>query len=137
MLFRSQASKPQWVPEKKVNLLVQFGPEPDPELTKMGVPEIYKFLKSEDDKKIFQLLVSQQLFGRPYILAPGTNPEAVKILRTAFDATVKDPEYIEEGKKSRLSLNAASGEKVQDLVSNLYKTPKALVDRFQKVTEAK
>jgi tripartite-type tricarboxylate transporter receptor subunit TctC len=132
-----QASKPDWVPQKKVRLLVQFGPEADPELTKMGVPEIYKFLKNDDDKKIFQLLVSQQLFGRPYILAPGTNPEAVKILRAAFDATVKDPDYIKEGTTARLSLNAASGEKVENLVSSLYKTPKALVDRFQKVTEAK
>jgi tripartite-type tricarboxylate transporter receptor subunit TctC len=130
-----QAQKSDWLRDKKLNILIQMASEEEPSLTALGVPEIWGFLKSDDDRKMFQLLVSQQLFGRPYVLPPGTNPEAVKILRAAFDATVKDPEYLEAAKKSRLSVNPASGEKVQGLVEKLYQTPAAVANRLQQIMD--
>ncbi len=79
-----KVQKPEWLRDNKVNILAQFSLEPDPELTKRGVPPIWQFIKKEEDKKPVELVLSQQVFGRPYIAPPGTPAERVKILRDAF-----------------------------------------------------
>ncbi len=55
--------------EKKVNVLVQVSLEPLDELTEHGVPQIWKFVPKEDDRKVAELVVSQQVFQRSYIAA--------------------------------------------------------------------
>ena len=79
-----KAQKSDWLRDKKVNILIQISLEPEAELTKLGVPQAWQFIKSEEDKKAVELVVSQQVFGRPFVAPPGTAPEAVKILREAF-----------------------------------------------------
>lgn len=132
-----KAQRPDWVRDKKLNLLVQMSMEPEPELTALGVPEVWGFLKSPDDRKIIELLVSQQLFGRPYILPPGTPKEVVGILRQAFEATVKDPAYLADAAQERLSVSPASGAKVQSLVASLFATPRPIVERYEKAMISK
>lgn len=129
--FKTQ--KPDWIRDRKINVLVQVGPEPEPELTKMGVPEIWKFLKNEDDRKVVELIVAQQVFGRPYVVPPGTPKDRVEILRNAFTAVLKDKKLLAESDKSRLSITPASGRKVQDLVTKLYASPKSVVQRAKDV----
>src|SRR3954452_1589933 len=72
-----KSQKSDWLRDKKVNVLVQISLEPEAELTKMGIPPVWQFIKNEDDKKAVELVVSQQVFGRPFVAPPGTNPEAV------------------------------------------------------------
>ena len=69
------------------------------------------------------------MFQRSYIAPPGTPPEQVAILRTAFDATMKDDGFLADAEKMRLSITPLSGSKVQELIERLYKTPNALVER--------
>jgi tripartite-type tricarboxylate transporter receptor subunit TctC len=125
--FKTQ--KPDWIRDKQINVLIQVGPDPEPELTKMGVPEVWKYLKTEEDRKVVELIVAQQVFGRPYIAPPGTPKDRVEILRKAFDSALHDKKLLAEAEKMRLSIKPASGEKVQDLVAKLYKTPKSIVQR--------
>jgi hypothetical protein len=40
-----KSMKPDWIMYKRINILFQVGLHPDPELTAMGVPEIWKFIK--------------------------------------------------------------------------------------------
>jgi hypothetical protein len=114
-------------------VLVQVALDPEPELTKLGVPQIWKYIARDDDRKIAELVVSQQVFQRSYIAPPGTPAEQVGILRAAFDATMADPEFLADAEKLRLSITPLSGAKVQELVERLYKTPKVLVDRAKTV----
>jgi hypothetical protein len=71
--FKSQ--RPDWLRDGKVNVLLQVGLEPNPELTRMGVPSVFKYIKSEDDRKVVELVISQQVFQRSYIAPPGLAPE--------------------------------------------------------------
>ena len=57
-----KSQKSDWVSEKKVNVLVQVSLEPLEELTERGVPHIWKFVPKEDDRKVAELVVSQQVF---------------------------------------------------------------------------
>ncbi len=126
------STRPDWVRDKKINILMQFGVEAYPEFTRMGVPEVWSYLKNDDDRKMMELMVSQQQFQRPYILPPGTPKDAVEILRTAFDKALIDKDLLAEADKSKLTVNITTGAQVKDLVDRIYATSPALVDRFQK-----
>ena len=128
-----KSQKPDWVAGNKMNILVQAGLHPQPELTEMGVPQIWTFIKDDDDRKIAELVISQQVFQRSYIVPPGTPDEQIKILRTAFDATVQDPEFLADARKMQISITPLSGLQVQELIAKLYATPRELVERARAV----
>ena len=124
-----KSQKSEWVRDKKLNLLVQVGLEPQQELTDLGVPPLWPFIKDETNRKVAELVVSQQVFQRSYIVPPGTPAEQVKILRTAFDATMKDPQFLADATKMKISITPLSGQQVQDLVAKMYSAPRDLVER--------
>lgn len=93
------------------------------------MPQIWQFIKTDDDRKVAELVISQQVFQRSYIAPPGTPAEQIATLRTAFDATMKDPEFLADAEKTHIAIGPLPGTKVQDLVARLYATPKALVER--------
>ena len=127
-----KSQKPDWIKNDKVNILVQVGLDPDPELTRMGVPPIWDFVKDEAARKIVELVVSQQVFMRSYIAPPGTPADRIEILRKAFDQTVKDPAFLADAERMRIAIEPLSGEKVQELVTKLYATPKDVVDEAKR-----
>jgi tripartite-type tricarboxylate transporter receptor subunit TctC len=128
-----KAQKPDWLRDNKVNILAQFGLQPDPELTHRGVPQIWQFITKEEDKPAVALVLSQQVFGRPYVAPPGTPPETVKILRDAFAATMADKEFLAEAEKAKLDVNGLDGAAVQDVVTRIYASPPAVVARAKEL----
>jgi tripartite-type tricarboxylate transporter receptor subunit TctC len=125
--FKSQ--KPDWLRDNKVNVLLQVSLDPHPELTRMGVPQVWKYVKNESDRKVVELVISQTVFHRSYIAPPGTPPAQLETLRTAFDAAMKDPLFLEDAEKLRVDIAPLSGAKVQEVVQKLYATPKDIVER--------
>jgi tripartite-type tricarboxylate transporter receptor subunit TctC len=128
--FKSQ--RPDWLRDKKANVLLQVSLDPHPELTQMGVPSVFKYVTNETDKKVVELVVSQTVFLRSYILPPETPPEQVAILRGAFDATMKDKQFLDEAEKLRIDISPLSGAKVQELVQKVHATPKDIAERARK-----
>jgi tripartite-type tricarboxylate transporter receptor subunit TctC len=123
-----KSQKGDWLRDKKLNLLVQVALEEDAELTKLGVPSIWKYV-SEENRQVAELVISQQVFQRSYIAPPGTPDEEIAILRKAFDETMVDPQFLADTEKVKISITPLSGAKVQSLIDKLYATPKTVVDR--------
>ncbi len=121
------ALNPDWVREKKIQILVQYNINANPELP--GVPTIFKFAKSEADKQALTLLVSRLEYGRPFFLPPGVPADRVSILRRAFDATMKDKNYLSDADKAKLDVNPMSGEDTAALINQVMNTPKDVVAR--------
>ena len=128
-----KAQKSDWIRDKKVNVLVQISLKEEEELTKMGVPQVWQFIKNADDKKAIELIVSQQVFGRPFIAPPGTPAEAVKILREAFTATMKDKDFLADAEKAKIDVNPLDGAQVQDVVTKVYASTPAVVARAKEL----
>jgi tripartite-type tricarboxylate transporter receptor subunit TctC len=128
--FKSQ--KPDWLSDNKANVLLQVSLEPHAELSKMGVPTVWKYVKTEEDRKAVELVISQTVFQRSYIAPPDTQPEQLKTLRAAFDATMSDKQFLEDAEKMRIEIAPLSGIKVQELVQKLYASPKEIVERARK-----
>jgi hypothetical protein len=125
--FKSQ--KPDWLRDSKVNVILQAGLEPHAELTRMGVPSVLKYIKNDIDRKVVELVISQQVFQRSYIAPPGIPAEQLATLRSAFDATMRDRQFLDEAEKLRIEISALPGDKVQELVQKLHGTPKDIVER--------
>jgi tripartite-type tricarboxylate transporter receptor subunit TctC len=85
-------------------------------------------VKDETTRKVVELILSQQVFHRSFIAPPGTAPANLAVLRKAFDATMKDPQFIADAEKLRIDLAPLSGERVQQVVSNLYASRPEVVD---------
>jgi tripartite-type tricarboxylate transporter receptor subunit TctC len=128
-----KSQKPDWLRDHKLNILVQVGLDPNPELTQMGVPELWKFIANEEDRRVAELVVSQQIFQRSYVAPPGTPAEQIHTLRTAFDATMVDPQFLADAETARIAITPLSGAKVQELVQKLYASPKAVIERAKQV----
>jgi tripartite-type tricarboxylate transporter receptor subunit TctC len=119
-----------WMREKKITLFGQMaGLEGDAKLNALHIPNLYDFVKLEEDRNTLALIFGQMQFGRPYILPPEVPPDRVAALRAAFDETMKDPAFLAEADKAQLPIDPMSGGDVQQLVARLYETPKALVER--------
>ena len=125
--FKSQ--RPDWIRDNKVNLLLQVGLEPNEELTRMGVPSVFKYVTNEADRKVVELVISQQVFQRSYIAPPGLPAEQLDALRSAFDATMRDQDFLHDAETMRIDIAPLSGAKVQELVQKLYASPKDMVAR--------
>ena len=130
-----KAQKPDWLRDQKVNLLVQDSLEPEPELTKLGVPHVMTFIKNENDRRAVSLVVSQQVFGRSYIVPPGTPADRVKILRDGFMATMADPDFLADAAKVNIAITASPGEKVQQIVADLHASSNDVIQRAKQIIE--
>lgn len=130
-----KAQRPTWVRDGTARVVVQMGLNDEPELNKLNVPNIWDFVSSPDDKAAIELVLAQQIFGRPYVLAPETPAENAATLRQAFMETFKDKEFLADAGKSRIDINPTSGEDVQKLVAQVFATKPAIVERAKKITQ--
>lgn len=130
-----KSQRPDWIRDKKLNILVQTALDEEPELSKMDVPIMWKFVKDPKDKEAAELVVSQQVFGRPYIAPPGTDEAQVKVLREAFAKTLADKAFIADAEKARLDINPSTGQKVQDVVNRIFASPKDTIDRAKRIIQ--
>ena len=121
------ASNPDWILSKKLNILAQFGNEKLADLP--DVPLAIDFISDPNDKKILELLAAPQEMGRPFVAPPDVPADRVRALRRAFDATLKDPDYIAESKKAMLDIEPMTGEQIEALIKKTYATPKEIVDK--------
>jgi tripartite-type tricarboxylate transporter receptor subunit TctC len=86
-------------------------------------------VKTEPDRKVIELIVSQQVFQRAYIAPPELPPASLDTLRSAFDATMTDKQFLQDAENMRIDIEPLPGSKVQELVQKLYATPKDIVER--------
>jgi tripartite-type tricarboxylate transporter receptor subunit TctC len=128
-----KSQRPDWLRDRKVNILVQVNLEAEDELTRLGVPPVWQFVKDETDRRAVELIIGQQVFGRPYIAPPGVPAEQIATLRAAFSATLKDKDFLADAEKLRIDVSPSSGQKIQETVEKLYATPKPIVDRAREL----
>jgi tripartite-type tricarboxylate transporter receptor subunit TctC len=125
------ATHKSWIDEKKINILAQLSLSKHPDLP--NAPLIMDLAKTEEQKQIFKLVFARQPMGRPFLAPPGVPQDRAGALRKAFMDTLKDKEFLAEAKKMKLEINPVSGEQVQSIVEDVYRTPKAIADKTAKM----
>lgn len=121
----------------RIKILFQEGGELDERAKKLDLKLATSYAKTDEQRKIFELIHAQQQFGRPYIAPPGLPAERVKELRAAFDKAVKDPKLLADARKLGVDIAPMSGERLQKLIATLYDAPDALVEKARKALDPK
>jgi tripartite-type tricarboxylate transporter receptor subunit TctC len=76
-----------------------------------------------------EFLYAGQGIGRPFFAPPGLAPDVYRMMRTAFDATMRNPEFVAEARQRNLTLAPENGEYMQRLIERIYVTPRPVVER--------
>ena len=123
-----KATRPDWLRDRKINILVQIGLTKNPEMG--DTPLLMDLAKNDEDRQVMKLLSTSVVIGRPIFAGPGVPAERVSVLRRAFDETMKDPEFIRDAREGKMDLDPVSGEALQKLIGEIVATPKHVADRL-------
>jgi tripartite-type tricarboxylate transporter receptor subunit TctC len=93
------------------------------------IPRIADYAKTADDRQVFDLIFETLALGRVFAAPPGTPADRTKALRTAFNATVKDPQFLADAAKSQIDIGPATGEEVAAFIARVSAVPPAVVER--------
>ncbi|HET9149359.1 MAG TPA: tripartite tricarboxylate transporter substrate-binding protein [Alphaproteobacteria bacterium] len=124
--------QPEWIADKKVNILVQMGPKAD-DLSE--VPRMERLVKSADDRRMIALFTSANRLGRPLATTPETPAERVHVLRAAFEATMKDPAFLKDAQKLHIEVSPVPGVALQEETDRVLSMPAAIVARAKAIME--
>jgi tripartite-type tricarboxylate transporter receptor subunit TctC len=113
----------------KIRMLAQFGVRKHPELP--NIPLVLDSAKSDEDKAALRLVFSSQDVGRPWVAPEGVPANVVAMLRKGFDDTMADKEFQADAAKRKLDLEPTSGQEIQQVVEDIFKTPPAVVERVK------
>ena len=125
------ANHSDWIRDNKIRFLVQIG------TTKVKsyehIPLLSELAKNDDDRRVveYMSLVTTSV-GYSVIAPPGVPDHITVALRTAFNATMKDPAFLAAAKKCCADLNPATHDKVSAAVTRAINSPKSLLERFIK-----
>jgi tripartite-type tricarboxylate transporter receptor subunit TctC len=128
-----KARRPDWISSGTISILFQGGIKPNPELK--GVPFVVDLAQKPQDKQAIEFLYIGQGIGRPYVAPPDLPPAVLKTLRDAFDATMKDPAFIDEINKRKYELDPENGSELEALVKKAYATPKPIIDQITQLIQ--
>jgi tripartite-type tricarboxylate transporter receptor subunit TctC len=122
-----KSTHPDWVRDKKIIVLVQIGLKRAPDLA--DVPLLLELANNDMDRQVLTFLSADTAIARALVSAPDTPPERVQALRRAFDATMRDPEFLAEADKALLDIAPLSGEESQKIADSIVNTPPAVLAR--------
>jgi tripartite-type tricarboxylate transporter receptor subunit TctC len=128
------STRPTWVPQKLVKLLVQIGVDKEPALP--DVPSLLDLAKTPDDKTLVLAAAGPLAAGRPYLMPPGVPADRATALQKAMTDMFKDPAFLADAEKRHLDVKAPrSGAQLHDLLERIYtKTPPQVIERLRKIS---
>lgn len=130
-----KTTRPDWIRDNQVKILVQYGEKPHPELP--GVPVARDLAQRDEDKQLLDVAMAPLVVGRPYVAPPNVPANRVAALRAALAGTFRDVAFLKEADKLRLEVDATpqTGEDIRNVLARTYATPKPVLDRLIAIYE--
>jgi tripartite-type tricarboxylate transporter receptor subunit TctC len=128
-----QSQSPRFISDKLIIPLVQVGLVRD----LPNVPMLNELARRPEDQPVLDFMSKAAAVGRPIATTPGVPADRVAALRRAFDATIKDPEFIKEAETSRSEINAMPGEELARIINELIGAPAPVLAAVKKALESK
>ena len=127
------ALHPDWLRDKKVNLIFQTGLKPIPDFP--NVPSIRNLVKDETDRKALEFLLAREVIGRPFFTTPGVPADRAKALRDAFAATMQDAALLKDAETANMEVNLVPAAEVDKLLQDAAASPPAVLERVKKTLD--
>ncbi len=125
--YDSLARQPMFI-ANKINILFQAALEKSEHIP-ATVPLAVDLAKNTGERQAIELFLSRATLGRPFMAPPSVPLERIQTLQRAFDATMNDKEFGADAKRAGLTVNPMTGEKLAQMIGDIYRTPKEVVKR--------
>jgi len=128
-----KTTHPTWLKDGTIKVITWAGPKPKdmPD----AIPALESLAGNDDDRKVIELAVSGAHLGRPLATTPGVPAARVKALRDAFDATMKDADFLKDAAQMKIEVDPVRGEELQKIVAKVLATPKPLAMKAKEIVE--
>jgi tripartite-type tricarboxylate transporter receptor subunit TctC len=124
-----KGSHPDWIRDKKINVLVQMGVARDRDLP--AVPRLSELVTNAGDVAVATFLEDMAVVTRTVAAGPKVPKEQVAILRRSFMDTLQDPTVLAAAEAARLDISPMDGEALQKLVTNMVHANRDVIDRIK------
>ena len=130
-----KADRPRYLADKLVNLFVQIGLKPEPEIA--GTPSALDLIADPRDHQVARLILASLAMSRPFAAPPELSPERLRALRDAFEATAADPDFLAAAKQAGRDIRLFKGEEIEALLKESYALPPEIIQRASEVSSPK
>jgi hypothetical protein len=122
-------SRPEWLADKKVNILFQGGRVPNPHLP--DVPLVTSLARSPEEAQAIEMLYARDLIARPFLAPPDLPVDRAQALRAAFAASLRDPKLLADAAAAKSEIDLVTGEEIERIIKQSFAMPPALIKRIQ------
>ena len=133
--FLSREPYHTWRKTGFVRNIIQTGRKRDVKLAE--TPTIWELMdryKTPDaSRRLATVVLAAGALGRPMLGTPGTPPDRVKILRDAFSATMKDPEFLADLEKRQYDLDPVPGDELEKIANEAMSQTPDTIARMKKL----
>jgi tripartite-type tricarboxylate transporter receptor subunit TctC len=130
-----KSTRPQWLADKKIHMLVQIALKRHPELP--DVPLMQELVKTDLHRQVMTFISADTAIARSIVTAPDVPADRVAALRKAFDAALKDPELLKEAAQAKQDISPVSGVDSQKIANSIVGAPAEVVAEAKKVIGSK
>ncbi len=125
-----KSRRAEWIKSKKINVPIQAALKKDPDL--QSVPLVTELARNQEQRQILNLILASQAMARPFAAPPDIPEDRRKALVDAFDATMRDPDFLADADKMKLDVNPVNAATIEAILADLYRTPKDVVAKAAK-----
>jgi tripartite-type tricarboxylate transporter receptor subunit TctC len=125
-----KTARPDWIPQKKINVLMQIALQKDPEFAQ--VPFALDFVKNDADRKVMELYLTQKTVARPVLAPPGVPADRVAALRAGFAALAQDKDFLADSAKAKLDVAPIVGAEVDKVIALITSASPETAERLGK-----
>jgi tripartite-type tricarboxylate transporter receptor subunit TctC len=122
-----KARHTDWIKQRKIVPIVQVGLKKEPELP--DIPLMSELAATDEDRQVLEFMSSGSQIGRALFAPPSVPEDRITALRTAFDAMIKDPEFIAAAEKGKLVIKPTSGPEVQSIIKQVVSYSPVVIQR--------
>ncbi len=126
-----KSTKPDWLRDKKINILVQVGLTRDKELPE--VPLLLELAGNDLDRNVLAFISAETSIARALVAPPDVPADRIEALRRAFDAAMKDPELLADAARSKIDIDAMRGEDAQRIADGIADASPAVIARAREL----
>ena len=127
-----KSTRPEWLKNGDIRIIAIMGPKA---MDLPDAPSASDLAATEDDRRVVELIISGTYLGTPLAFGGGVPTDRLEVMRAAFNATMKDPEFLAEAEKLRIEVNPVSAAELEAVVGRVLKTPPALAARARPILE--
>jgi tripartite-type tricarboxylate transporter receptor subunit TctC len=121
-------SHPGWVQRGEATILYQAS------LTRHrllpSVPTLPELAQSDEGRQVLHAAASTGEIGRSVLTTPGVPAERLAALRSAFQAMLRDPDFVAACEKRKLMVDGAAGQEIDDIVRETLLLPQAVAEKI-------